>query len=277
MADQSDVETALANAIAGALYPNGSAGGSVIGTTCRIYRGWPNAVALDADLAAGIVNVTVFPDAARQRNTTRWPEEWVAGVAVAPTLSMLISGTTASVFGTGGAGMLAGLQVDTLSVVYRTQAGDTPELVAASLADKLRGLGRVALASGADVSVPGAGYMIGRVEADQPGQRESKRQSQGFRVSLWCPGPASRDSAGAAVDGALAAMAFLALPDGTGGNLRYLSSVLYDQSLNARLYRRDLLYNVDYATTITEALPSMIFGVTDIVADGFDVRDGLLS
>jgi hypothetical protein len=79
------------------------------------------------------------------------------------------------------------------------------------------------------------------------------------------------------VDGALAAMAFLALPDGTGGNLRYLSSVLYDQSLNARLYRRDLLYNVDYATTITEALPSMIFGVTDIVADGFDVRDGLLS
>ncbi len=277
MADQSDVETALITAVATALYPQGSAGGSAIGTTCRIYRGWPNAVALDADLAAGVVNVTVFPDAARQRNTTRWPDEWVAQAAVTPSLDILVSGTTATVFGTGGAGMLAGLQVDTMSVVYRTASGDTPELVAASLAAKLRALGRVALASGATVTVPGVGYLLGRVVADQPAMRESKRQNQGFRISLWCPGPASRDSAGAVVDATLAAITFLPLPDGTAGNLRYVNSVLFDQSLDARLYRRDLIYSVDYPTTIIEALPSMIFGVTNLAANGSDIRDGLLS
>ena len=240
-------------------------------------RGWPNAAALDADLTAGRVNITVFPDAARQRNSTRWPDEWTMAAAVTPTLGILVAGTTASVFGTGGAGMLAGLQVDTLSVVYRTAKGDTPELVAAALAEKLRALGRIALANGADVRVPGAGFLLGRVVADQGAMRESKRQSQGFRISLWCPDPASRDAAGGVVDRALSAIGFLPLPEGTGGNLRFLSSVLYDQSLNARLYRRDLIYSVDYATTIVEALPSMIFGVSDLEANGSDIRDGVLS
>ncbi len=35
---------------------------------------------------------------------------------------------------------------------------------------------------------------------------------------------------------------------------------MFDQSQNARLYRRDLLYSVDYATTITASLPTMLFG-----------------
>lgn len=277
MADQSDVETALTTAIAGALYPAGSDGGSVIGRTCRIFRGWPNAVALDADLTAGRVNVTVFPDTARQRTTTRWADEWTAEAEIVPTLSILVSGNSASVFGTGGAGMLVGLQVDAISVVYRTAATDTPELVAASLAAKLIALGRVALVSGTTVTVPGAGYLLGRVVADQSAMRESKRQSQGFRISLWCPDPASRDAAGSAVDQALSAIGFLPLADGTGGNMRFVSSVVYDQSVNAKLYRRDLVYSVDYATTIVQALPSMIFGVTDLAANGGAVATGLLS
>ncbi len=277
MADQSDVENALTSAIAAALYPNGSGGESAIGSTCRIYRGWPNATALDVDLAAGRVNVTVFPDAARQHNTTRWTDEYVAQPAVTPGLDVLVAGDTATVFGTSGAGMLVGLQVDTSSVVYRTQAGDTPELVAAVLAGKLMALGRFAVANGATVTIPGVGYLLGRVTADQPAMRETKRQSQGFRITLWCPDPTTRDAAGAVVDTALSAIDFLPLADGTGGRLRFASSVLFDQSLDARLYRRDLLYHVEYATTIVDELPSMIFGVTDIAANGNDVRDGLLS
>lgn len=277
MADQSDVEAALVAAIAGALYPDGAAAPSAVGATCRIYRGWPGAAALDADLAAGRVNVTVFPDAARQRVTTRYPDEWVQGSVIEPTLGILISATTASVFGVGGAGMLVGLQADATSVVYRTAAGDTPELVAAELAEKLRGLGWVALANGADVAVPGAGFLLGRVVADQTGLRETKRQSQGFRISLWCADPAMRDAVGSLIDRSLSSISFLTLADGSGGNLRFVSSVLFDQSANARLYRRDIVYSVEYGTTASQALPSMIFGVTDIAANGGDVASGLLS
>ena len=66
MADQSDVEIALVNVVAAALYPDGTDKFSVPGPDCRIYRGWPNSAALDADLAAGKINVTVFPGRRRQ-------------------------------------------------------------------------------------------------------------------------------------------------------------------------------------------------------------------
>lgn len=276
MADQSDVEDALARVIATALYPLGTDEASAIGRTCRIFRGWPNAGALDADLAAGHVNITVFPEAGQQRNTTRWSDEWLMDTPVVPTLSLVVQGAAALVLGTGGPGMLVGLQADTLSVVVRTQTGDTPELVAAQLAAKLRALGRVAMANGTTVQVPGAGFLLGRVVADQGAMRESKRQSQAFRITVWCPDAASRDAAGGLIDRALSGIVFLSLPDGTGGRLRYASSQLFDQSVNARLYRRDLVYAVDYATTLHETLPSMVFSVTDVTANGQTVIDNLL-
>ena len=71
MADQSDVEAVLVALASAALYPQGIDADSVCGQPCRVYRGWPNPLALDADLAAGRVNVTVFPVDGATRNTTR--------------------------------------------------------------------------------------------------------------------------------------------------------------------------------------------------------------
>jgi hypothetical protein len=277
MADQSDVEDALARLIAAALYPDGTDAPSAIGHTSRVFRGWPNAGALDGDLAAGRVNITVFAEARHQRNTTRWAEEWQMQAVRVPTFAVAVAGHEATIAGTGGAGMLVGLQVDTLSVVHRTLAGETAELVAASLADKLRALGRVALASGAVVRVPGAGFLLGRVVADQAAMRETKRQSQDFRISLWCPDAASRDAAGSLVDRSLSALNFLPLADGAAGRLRFVSSLLFDQSVNARLYRRDLVYAVEYPTTVIEALPEMIFGLSDVTANGTTIVNDRVS
>lgn len=61
MADQADVETALVQIASAALYPQGTTGPSICGTLCRVYRGWPTPAGLDADLAAGAVNVSVYP------------------------------------------------------------------------------------------------------------------------------------------------------------------------------------------------------------------------
>ena len=59
MADQADVETALAALVANALYPNGTSATSAIGNMCRIYRGFPAAPSLDVDLAAGVLNISI--------------------------------------------------------------------------------------------------------------------------------------------------------------------------------------------------------------------------
>lgn len=263
MADQSDVESVLVALAAAALYPNGTGIASVTGADCRIYRGWPNAAALDTDLRAGIVNVTVFP-AQGGRVTTRYQQEWAASPAAA-TLSAAVSGHTASFGGSAGLGQLAGLLVDSRTYAYRTQPGDTPASVAANLASQVR-VDRIVQLSAAAVMVPGAGRLLARVVADTPAQKEVRRQVQTFRITCWCPTPVTRDTSAVAIDQALADMPFIDLSDATQGRLIYAGTTVFDQSQDALLYRRDLTYSVEYATILSATQPAMLFGEIGINA-----------
>ena len=138
MADQSDVEVALVNVVSTALYPNGTSEASIPGPDCRIFRGWPNSAALDADLAAGKINVTIFPGGGTCHTTTRYAERW-AGAAAQSTLTVAVDGTSVTFGGTANFGHVAGILVDGTSYAYRTQSGDTPQSVAANLASMARG------------------------------------------------------------------------------------------------------------------------------------------
>jgi hypothetical protein len=102
--------------------------------------------------------------------------------------------------------------------------------------------------------------MQARVVADAPAQKEIRRQEQDFRATCWCPTPASRDATAAAIDSSLSRNRFLVLPDGTQGRLVYCGTTVFDQSQNASLYRRDLMYSVEYATVLTASQPAMLFG-----------------
>jgi hypothetical protein len=267
MADQSDVETALVSLVSSALYPNGTDATSVPGPDCRIYRGWPHSAALDKDLADGRINITVFPGGGPGRTTTRYAEQWV-GPPAQPSLTAVVAGTSVTFGGSAEVGQIAGILIDGRSYVYRTQTGDTPELVAANLAAMARDKSIVRL-SGSTVTVAGAGSLLGRVAADAPVQQEVRRQEQDFRTTCWCPTPGDRDSAAAAIDQVLSGIRFLALPDGTQGRLIYAGTTVFDQSQNASLYRRDLLYSVEYATVLSASQPTMLFGDLVLNATSF--------
>lgn len=258
MADQSDVEAALVGAVTAALYPDGTGTASSVGATCRIFRGWPNAAALDADLAAGRANVTVFPVEGAVRNTTRYANEWQA-VAPTPSLTARVSGASATFAGRADPGQLAGVLVDGAAFIHRTVPGDTPELVAAVLADAVRAR-RIALLSGATLTVPGAVRLVARTGADAAALLEVRRQEQSFRLTAWCPSPDLRDAVCGRIDAVLSAARFLGLADGSTGRHRFLSTATFDRSQDAQLYRRDLTYAVDYPTTIAAAQPVMLFG-----------------
>ncbi|MDE2574685.1 MAG: hypothetical protein KGL55_05195 [Rhodospirillales bacterium] len=263
MADEADVETALVAEITQAVCPQGTGAPSVVGGLCRIFRGWPTAAALDADLSSNVANVTVFAERGLQRNTTRWMDEPIALPPVPAGLAVAVNGTTATFSGVATTGQVAGLRVDQVAVVHRTGPTDTPELVAAILAARLQ-TQRIVQVSGAAVTVPGAAIFDARIVADQPVLLQPRRQEMGFRISFWCPDPASRDTIVTAVDSVLATITFLPLGDGTGGRVRYRGSRTRDHEENARLYRRDLIYTVEYATTVQVSRPEMIFGATDI-------------
>jgi hypothetical protein len=59
-------------------------------------------------------------------------------------------------------------------------------------------------------------------------------------------------------------MDFLLLADATQARIIYHNTVGYDQSQNALLYRRDLIYTVEYPTMTTAEQPSMLFGTSDL-------------
>lgn len=277
MADQSDVESALTGVVGGALYPTGLGGPCAVpDAICRIYRGWPVSAALDADLAAGLVNVSVVALSGRSVNTTRWPDLYSFPGVTAPTLLVNVVGTSATFSGDAAAGQLAALVAGNRASVYRTQAGDTPMSVAAALARQML-LSGAATVSGATVTLPGVPLLLARVEADQPVLRQTRRQLQAFRVTAWCPDPMTRDAIGSAIDSALSGIDFIGLADGTSGRLRYLASNVSDRWEDAALYRRELTYSVDYPTTIAETLPRMAVGETQYVADGAAIGPNLSS
>jgi hypothetical protein len=269
MADESDIEVALVALASGALYPDGTTGASVPGADCRIYRGWPNAAALDGDLRSGVINITVFAGEGCGRVSTRYVEDWISSAA-APTLTAVVAGNSVVFGGTAGLGQVAGILVDGRSYAYRTQAGDTGSSVAANLGALARADYIVQL-SGTTLTIPGAGDLLARVVADAPAQREIRRQLQNFRITCWCPTPAGRDAAAVAIDQALATMTFIELSDGTFGRLIYNGTTVFDQSQDALLYRRDLLYSVEYATIVTGFQPAMLFG--DLQLDAATITD----
>ena len=102
--------------------------------------------------------------------------------------------------------------------------------------------------------------VVCRVVCDGTSRFEARRQRKGIRVIFWCPDPNSRDNLASAIDALMVQTAFLALDDTTSARITYRDTSIYDQSENASLYRRDLLYDVEYATIVTQGSPSMLFG-----------------
>jgi hypothetical protein len=249
MADVSDVSNALVTLIAQTLYPNGIGQASAITAPVRVFPGWPNPQQLDADLTAGVVNVSVYPTQI-ERNTTRYPKNDFQDLAInATTLTLTINAQQITVGGAMPTTFYAQnvmAMVSGVPYVYATQSGDTLTSIATALAALIPGASSV----GAVVTVPN-GKPITAARVGTIGTRisEVRRQERVFMLGFWAPTPALRDSAAAIIDLTLAGITFLTLADGSAARLIYRSSTITDTLEKSKLYRRDLNYAIEYATT----------------------------
>ncbi|MGI4793137.1 MAG: hypothetical protein ACRYG8_03445 [Janthinobacterium lividum] len=260
MADLSDIENALVSTVAKAVYPDGVPSGSApqspaVGAPVRVLRGWPDAAQLDADLAAGIVTVTVYSMPGHSRPTSRYLDEWRQTGPEASTLTVATTGTQVLFGGVGGPGQIAGVQLSD-GTVHSILATGSASAVAAALAAVTPG----ATASGPTLTMPGDGF-IARTGGPIAEEREVRRQQQGVRVILWCPNPALRDAAASVVDGAFAEFdgEFLTLSDGTGGLLKYQGVLPDDVPSKADLWKQTLEYSVEYPTMQRRQTPPVLF------------------
>ncbi len=267
MADQADVEAAIAAIAANGIYPSGTAAASAVGAAVKIYRGWPVAPVLDADLAAGMAHVSVSATDAAAKNVTRYPRIWQNLTPATGTLTASVAGLEASFFGTCSAGLLAGVLVDGQTYPYAVQANDSAATVASNLAAMLRQGGWIVEYNGTKLVVPEATHFTARVVAGAGALQEIRRQVQEFRVAMWCPCPALRDEIAPVLDAALMANDFISLADGAYGRIRFENTTTTDESANAALYRRDLIYTVEYPTTLAQLTPAMLFGTMTAIVD----------
>lgn len=251
MADLSDVANALVTLAAAVAYPNGTSQPSLIGADVRVFVGWPTPARLDADLAVGKVNISVFPVPGMERVISSAFGDWTTPTAPVNTITLTLSGQTVTVGGTVSTPQNAALVVDNKAYVYAVQAGDTLASIATALA-ALVNVDQTATAAGAVVTIPGATYISPRVGGVGTSQRETGRIEHLFMLTTWAPSPTLRDQLAPKINSALSGTTHLLLPDQSTATPRYRRSNQDDGSQKAGLFRRDLVYAVEYSTYTTE-------------------------
>lgn len=108
--------------------------------------------------------------------------------------------------------------------------------------------------------------------------REVRRQSRTFQITIWASCFERRDPVAKAIDSALSSVTRLALPDGSQGVMTYVNSTQDDDQQKQGIYRRDLFYSINYATT--QAQRSFVIREVDLslqrAADASDAASPVL-
>jgi hypothetical protein len=260
MADLSDVLNQLAARVATIVYPNGIGQPSVSSIPTKIYPGWPVANELEADLKAGKVHVSVYPRGPDRKSTRHLGRSWVPIIAPMHTVTLTVVGAVVTLSGTVSAQNLL-INLNGISYIYTMLLTDTLTTAATGLASLIPG----ASSSGPVVTLTGAHSVFARVGGIGTSIKETKRQEQQFQITVWAPTPSTRDATAKQIDSILSDATNMALPDGSAGIIRYAQTLQTDQLEKAGLYRRDLIYSVDYATTQTQQFAEAIALALNIV------------
>lgn len=291
MADLSDVEKSLvaliANIIFAAPYSSGDFQNSrvlapwppatlanptpsLVPISTKLYRGWPEEAALDADLALGKAHVSVFPEDGMSRLIDRYFSVFSPVLPLpAATLAWSVSGNVATLSGTITTPQNLGIIVDGLGFAYGVQATDTLATAAAGLT-ALIAARRTATSSGAAITIPNSHSITARIGVVGSAAAEVRRMQQGIRVSVWTASAYARDALSSAVDKGLAGLLdpvsglptqrFL-LSDGSTAYMTYRATYINDMPTKDRVWRRDLCYMIEYAEFAYTAAPQLIVPV----------------
>ena len=253
MADVSDVVNTITGLCAGLIYPNGtgSSSPSVCGVDAYVYPGWPVPAQFESAVANKRCIVSVYPWAG-ERNTTRYLQKWRTANINTPTLTLTPSGLTATIAGTippSSNPHHVCIFVNKFPYVYAVQPTDTLVTVMTALAALISAVLPGVTQSGPSLTVPATAILGAcRVGVTGTGNFEIKRQEKQFRIIIWADSPGHRAALAKVLDPGLSRLTFINLPDFTSGRIRYHSNTESDAAQKQLLYRRDLIYTVEYGT-----------------------------
>ena len=171
-------------------------------------------------------------------------EEYVITPAVHGMTAAILSGAV-TLSGTPGTGEYASIIADQRHVYSRVGASASAILTAIA-ADAVAQYPSVS-AVGNTITFP-TSRLVCRIGAPATVGSVTHRQKHQFFVTVWTPNPTMRDTLAAAIDVAFKEVNHLTMPDTSLAVLCYDHANQIDEKSTVSIYRRDLVYSVEYAT-----------------------------
>lgn len=268
MASLTDVMKQVAAQIAAIAYPNGTGQPSAAGIPVRVYPGWPVPSVLEDDLKAGWAHISVYPHG-KDRKTTRYlGRGWEPLTNPVHTVVMTVAGSVVTLSGTISKQNLL-INLNGVNYVYAMQLADTLTTAATALASMVPGASSV----GPVITITGAHSLVARVGGFGTAFKETKRQEQSVQIIIWANSPETRAAVADPIDSALSDGNNIAFTDGSAGIITSSGSLMTDQLQKADLYRMDLFYTIDYATTQTLQATEIIAPTMDLNGQAANVEE----
>jgi hypothetical protein len=277
MADLSDVTAYLATAASNAAYPNGTSQPSVAAMDCRIFEGWPIPDQLDRDMLGQMLSgTTVVPrSGGRVANVSVYPmpgtgivvyqQQDQTYVITPPAISSTFTlvGNVITVTGQPAPGEYLTLVVDDAYVYSQTGASTSALLnnlltlttpiydhngILVGTAGPLSTDYPGTVATATTLTVPFGHSLVVRQGGAAVLGKVTHRQRQSVMVTVWAPTHGTRDSLAKAIDNAIKQVIKVAMPDTSQALIIYSRTNVSDERQATAIYRRDLIYDVEYAT-----------------------------
>jgi hypothetical protein len=156
-------------------------------------------------------------------------------------------GNLITVTGQIGLGEYLTLVIDNAAVCSQTGANTAAMLSA--LATEAQGKGYPsASATATTLTIPFGHSLVVRQGGTAVLGKVTHRQRQSVMVTVWSPTQAARSTLAGAIDNAIKNKIKVAMPDTSQALVIYSRTNVLDDRQSTAIYRRDLIYDVEYAT-----------------------------
>jgi hypothetical protein len=203
--------------------------------------------------------VSVFPTN-KERVVTKFERFYQPVAVTAATLTAVVSEATVTIGGTVTVPQAVMIEVDGVGYGYQVLMGDTVDTIATALAAILPS----ATAVGAVITVSNFTYLSARIATQATAAQELGRQEREFMITCWCPTPAIRPLLAAPIDNYIRINYLPIFSDGFYGQTFYSHTDETDHLELLDIYRRDLFFRVQYATTNTQTFTTITQPVANV-------------
>lgn len=253
MADLSQVRDTIAQNLVTPIYPNGTSQPSIANLPVTIVSGWPIRTNLDKELQLGHAMVSVYP-MRQERPVTKFQRNYLPNTATPPTLVATVGHYTVTITGTVTVPQVIMVIANKVGYAYKVLITDTLNTIAAGVASLIPG----ASSTNNVIFLPQSYYsIVANISTNYTASLELARMDRLFMITVWTIDEPSRFLIGQAIDIYMKENYRIPMPDNFFAQVFYHNTEDTDMLEKSLIYRRDLNYTIQYATTLTNNFTSI--------------------